>query len=103
MTEYGLWQPDTPAAPTTTTIWKIPLGIKDEQWIDVPMGAKALTVQRQGDTACLWVHVNPEAPVTRRPVYVYGTGNPIPDRPRQEYLGTVQDGYFVWHAFWGDY
>jgi len=84
----------------STTIWKIPLEVTDEQTVMIPTGAVPLTVQIQGDTLCLWVHVDPTLPKVERTIWVYGTGNPIPERPYQTYLGTVQDGYFVWHVHW---
>lgn len=85
-----------------TTIWKFPLAVADRQRIQMPKGAKVLTVQRQGDQACLWAIVNEQAETETRVFDVYGTGNPMPDLTDSEtrtYIGTFQVAFFVWHVF----
>lgn len=101
-----------------TTIWKYKLTYKlgaplEEQELEMPMGAAPLTVQMQEDALCLWAIVNPEAPKLNHKVYVFGTGGRLPDidptvthRYRhgyieRGYIGSVQDGPYVWHVFWG--
>lgn len=92
-------------------IYKYPLKITDEQSVDMPTGAKILSVQMQGKTLCLWASVNPENKQSKRTICIVGTGNPF-DEDRNVrlgtsegrgvgcvYLGTVQDQGFVWHVF----
>lgn len=88
-------------------IWKFPLEITDEQTVELPAGARLLTVQMQkqyGDrreTPCLWAIVDPEAPRVRLRFRIVGTGNPFPDAEDCSYLSTFQleDGALVFHVF----
>lgn len=83
------------------TIWKLTL-TKSEQTIELPQGAHVLTVREQGENICLWVKVNPAAPVCPRRFFVCGTGHDMPpEAARGEYLGTamLQGGGLVLHVF----
>lgn len=80
------------------TIWKFPLDITDRQKVEMPKFATLLSVQLQNGVACLWVEVDSEQPKERRTFAIYGTGNPIPNNPG-EYVGTFQQGPFVWHLY----
>lgn len=84
------------------TVWKFPLGIYDRQTVDVPRGAKALTVQMQGeDGPCLWVMVDANAPVLDTlDVRIHGTGHRF-DATGYTYVSTFQmyGGSLVFHAF----
>ena len=69
--------------------------------IMMPKGAKILTVMMQGDVFCLWAEVDQKAKLEERFIEKFGTGQEIPidmgiDR---SYIGTVQDGSFVWHFY----
>lgn len=68
--------------------------------LDMPDGAKVLTVQTQGDDVCLWALVEPNKPTTRRFFDVYGTGHQMPADPGA-YVATFQMGgsALVWHVF----
>lgn len=82
-------------------IWKWTLAVKDEQTIDMPMDAKILSVQMQGESPQVWALVNEHQPRKQgRRIAIYGTGNPIPDVPG-EYISTFQmhGGQLVFHAF----
>lgn len=84
-------------------IWKYPLEVIDLQIIAVPLGAKILTVQMQGDTCCLWALVDetePESHKVIKHIAIYGTGNPLPD-DTGTYIATFQmmGGSQVFHAF----
>ena len=84
------------------TIYKYPLELKDEQVILLPTGADILTVQAQMDHPCIWAMVNPTAPNDMAlTIRIFGTGHPIQDSDRLEYIGTFQiyDGRLVFHAF----
>lgn len=68
--------------------------------IDMPDGAKVLTVQMQREDVSLWALVEPHKPVGRRFFDVYGTGHPMPSDPG-DYVATFQmeGGALVWHVF----
>ena len=83
-----------------SAIWKYPLQVTDEQTIDMPSGAEALTVQVQNGTPCLWARVDPAAPTTPRKIITHGTGHPVPETTGR-YIGTYQidGGALVFHVF----
>lgn len=66
----------------------------------MPAGARILSVQMQSGRPYLWALVDDDAieTPTERALAVYGTGQPIDDDPGH-YVGTFQDGVFVWHVF----
>jgi hypothetical protein len=82
-------------------IWKYPLQITDNQTLLLPVGAKILAVQMQGEYPQLWALVDDMADDEEfRKIAIYGTGNPMPDNVG-EYITTFQShgGMFVWHVF----
>ena len=82
-------------------IWKVTLDVTDRQNINIPQGAKLLTVQvQEGRDPQLWFLCNENEPMSTRIIAIYGTGNPIPDDPG-EYISTFQEfnGELVWHVF----
>lgn len=83
------------------TIWKFPLAVMDAQPIRMPKGAKILTVQRQGEGACLWAMVDSGHDTELRVFEIHGTGNPIAVEMgiEQKYIGTFQSPPLVWHVF----
>ena len=105
-------------------IYKYPIEVKDLVEVEMPQGARILTVQVQvgqettevnpghgfgamkaygriTETVCLWAMSNTEESKTvRRMFRIYGTGKPIDEDPANlDYIGTVQTGSFVWHIF----
>ncbi len=88
-----------------TRIFKYLLAIEDEQTVEMPEGASPLTAQIQRsaemDGLFLWAVVNPDNPKRKYRVRIVGTGNPFDDAAFWfgGYVGTVQDGDFVWHVF----
>lgn len=79
-------------------IWKYPL-LDLNNVVEMPWKSQLLCVQMQGDTLTLWVLVNPDtARIEGRLIDIYGTGQNIPDDPGA-YLGSVQMGSLVFHAF----
>lgn len=87
-------------------VYKYPVQLSSSHFIlDLPLGAKVLTVQTQGDAASqhaqLWALVEKSKPTERRKFQVYGTGHDIPDGQELEYIGTYQQfiGDLVWHVF----
>lgn len=77
---------------------------KFEQKIEMPMGARILSVQNQLEHLTFWASVNPSERTVSRTFYVIGTGNDAPeddDRSYIMYRGTAQfmGGVLVLHVF----
>ena len=66
--------------------------------IMVPHYALVLTVQMQGRAICAWYLTNHPESEPKRRLYVFGTGQPVPDYVGR-YIATVQQGMWVWHYF----
>ena len=79
-------------------IWKWDLQVTDLQTVNVPIGAKLLTVQTQNSLPRLWALCNEQAPPRTRRIAMYGTGNTIESYPGT-YIATFQVGEFVFHVF----
>lgn len=84
-----------------TRIYKYELTITDVAVIEMPKGAKMLTVQMQHGVACVWAEVDVDAPKVRHAFRVLGTGHPADDVAEMPYLGTIQlhGGDLVFHVF----
>lgn len=80
------------------TIWKFPISIIDEQTVDMPIGAKILSVKMRDGTICIWAIVDTNAKNEQRKIGIVGTGN-LFWCFNCDFLGTVIDGPFVWHVF----
>lgn len=78
-------------------IWKFELGVGYTPR-QMPRGAKLRAVQMQGVVPTLWAEVDEAAPKATRVLCFYGTGHNMPADPGA-YVGTVQDGPFVWHLY----
>lgn len=82
------------------TIWKYPLPANDKFVVDLPKGAKVLSVQMQNDAPQMWVLVDSTAPKRTRNFYLAGTGERLPLVISQaEFIGTFQTDAMVWHLF----
>lgn len=81
-------------------VWKFPLQLAERQVIEMPVGAKLLTVQIQHDIPCIWALVDPAAPTTPLDIRTLGTGQAF-DAEDFKYIGTYQihGGGFVFHVF----
>ena len=83
-------------------VYKYPLELTDTQQIEMPDGARLLSVKNQQGTLCLWALVDPHAPMVKRTIYVLGTGHTRNDEVSAElFVGTVLMGWLVWHVFEG--
>jgi hypothetical protein len=83
------------------TVWTVPLWLNTTS-LDLPEGARVLTVQMQGDTPCLLVLVNPDARVVSYAVAIMGAGNiGPPSLASLPYAGTFQVSGLAWHVFIG--
>ena len=76
-------------------IWKFKVG----SIIEMPKGAEILTVKMQSSfDTCLWALVDSEKETEKREFEIIGTGQEF-DSDNRKYVGTWQDGPFVWHLF----
>ena len=80
------------------SIWKFPIVRTDEQKIEMPVGAKVLSVQMQNGIPCIWAIIDTDARIESRSIAVVGTGNPCWCFT-WAFIGTVADGDFMWHVF----
>lgn len=80
------------------TIYKYTLPLADATVLQMPDGAKVLSVQIQARQICLWAMVDPSHPLVGRSFSIRGTGQPIL-WDNDTYIGTVQLDGFVWHIF----
>lgn len=80
-------------------IWKHPLRFSGgEQLVRVmPVHSIPVHFGMQNGAPTLWCECDPEAPLEDRRFVVAGTGHPLPDNGM--YIGSCQDGAFVWHAY----
>ena len=83
------------------SIYKYPVWIADAQEINLPLGAKVLTVQAQGEAAYIWVLVDTEVETRPRRFLLRGTGHPMNGATAEHYIGTFQlrGGDLVFHLF----
>ncbi len=70
----------------------------------MPDGAEILSVGEQDNSLVVWAIVDQDAPKVTYQFAVYGTGQPLPldfdhNRKGNRFLGTVQQGPYVWHVF----
>lgn len=82
-------------------IFKYPISVRPRQVLIMPSGALLLAVQMQAETACIWAAVDPLNSNVDRIIYTRGTGHDLDERLAGSYLGTYQEGPFVWHVFDG--
>lgn len=83
------------------TIWKYSI-LPNMNTINVPSGAKPLSVAFQGQELMVWLLVDPDASKVDRTFAIYGTGHIIPEgREIGVFLGTTVHptfGYVI-HVF----
>ena len=83
-----------------TTIYKYPLSLQTTTELEMPVGAKILSIQMQGGLPTIWALVQEEARDETRTFLVFGTGGPLDDYVlTYPHIATVQDGSLVWHIF----
>lgn len=82
------------------TIWKYPLEVTNAQVLSMPIGAKILTVQTQGEIPCIWALVAESAPKTDRWIRIHETGHSIEADGELSYIGTFQlfNGSLIFHV-----
>ena len=67
--------------------------------VEMPIGAKILTIQDQNDRPYIWALVDIAAQCEFRNFTIVGTGYDFPEADDFTYINTIQDGPFVWHIF----
>lgn len=84
------------------TIWKFQIPVADDQTIEIPRGAIALSAHMQDNQICLWALVDDGAEKHSVPVHIRGTGHNCDGVPPRYFVGTVfpRPG-LVFHVFVG--
>ena len=82
------------------TIWKYSLEVKDVQKIEMPKGARLLSVAAQHGAPQLWAEIDPSAPMGEAEIVTIGTGFFI-DPTGLDFIGSYQlyGGSFVGHVY----
>ena len=82
------------------TIWKYTLGKRTSATLQMPLKAKILCVQVQGNEPMIWAEVDDSLPMENRVFLTIGTGWPIEEQDKT-YVGTyqLQGGALVFHVF----
>lgn len=84
------------------TIWKFECKVEDRFTLEMPEGARILSLQTQGQVPCLWALVDTDTPLEKRYFRLLGTGHPVDfSVPRHVFHGTFQlfGGSLVFHLF----
>lgn len=84
----------------TQVIWKAVLEATSFQEIKVPQGTVFLCAGEQYEDICVWYRCDPEAPLVKRSLYIYGTGHEM-ELTDIHYLGTTSlaGGKLIFHVF----
>lgn len=83
-------------------IFKYKASLFDSFILEMPEGAKILSVQTQNNIPFIWALVNPSAPLRKRTFRLAGTGHEIRETLKQlDFIDTFQmaDGRLVFHVF----
>ena len=67
--------------------------------VEMPIGAKILTIEDQDGRLHIWAIVDTDAESEFRYFAIVGTGQDFPEADDYTYINTIQDGPFVWHIF----
>lgn len=82
------------------TIFKYRLLISDRQVVNLPRGATILSAGLDpAGELCLWAAVDTDNPKQPREILIFGTGHLLPDIVTLRFIGTVNQGPFMWHVF----
>ena len=83
-------------------VYKYSIPINDYFNLDLPIGARILSVQTQGKQPQMWVLVNPEEPTEKRLFRLIGTGHYSEELPDElTFIDTFQlyGGALIFHVF----
>jgi hypothetical protein len=69
--------------------------------IEMPAGSIIRHLALQNDQPHIWVEVDIDKEPVQRLFFVAGTGHLLPEHPdyQNNYIGTYQQGAFVWHVY----
>ena len=83
------------------TIWKFPVPQADEFVVEMPRGARFLSLQVQHERPQMWFLLDPEAEKVKRRFVISGTGHPVDQPELLTHLGSFQlfGGELVVHLF----
>lgn len=80
------------------TIYKYPIKITGVQEIRLPLGRVLHVGLDPTGQPCIWAEVDTDCSPIVMPVYIVGTGNPMPEHPT-DHIGSFVMGPFVWHVY----
>jgi hypothetical protein len=83
-------------------VYKYDLPLDDYVIVEMPTGAKILSVHEQWGKAWLWALIDPaEARTTKRALRIVGTGHTMEYTDQFAFIGTVHlsGGLLVFHVF----
>lgn len=80
------------------TIWKFPLSMGVTE-VRMPIDAEVACFEFQDGVPCIWAIVDPDVLKLPRRFQIFGTGHQLPPVDEACYVGTQQQGVFVWHLF----
>jgi hypothetical protein len=67
--------------------------------VEMPIGAKILSIQYQNNRPYIWALVDTDVECEFRYFALVATGEDFPEADDFTYINTIQDGPFVWHIF----
>lgn len=82
------------------TIYKYQLHKMKVMPMEVAKPLQFLTIQIQQGVPTFWIIADTDAPKEVWNIHCYGTGWEIEYKESLIYLGTVQEGSYVWHYFY---
>lgn len=85
-------------------VWKFPTplhALDDVIEVDMPAGAKVLSVVNQREQLCIYAECDPQAPLKKRKFRVAGTDHPLEQRVNRRFIGTAvfKGGDLVFHVY----
>lgn len=84
------------------SIWKFTPAMRDYSIVQMPKGARILSVGNKNETLCVWALVETSAPMVERTFRIAGTGHPVNyDVTPEMFVGTAmfESGRLVFHVF----
>lgn len=88
-----------------SAMWKFPLNLHLQEFtlnlhlqeFKMPKDAEVAYFDFQDAAPCIWAIVDPMREKETRRFQIFGTGHDLPEHAC--YVGTAQQGPFVWHLF----
>lgn len=83
------------------TIYKYTVDLSHLTGLALPPSAKVLRFGTQEGDMFIWVELDTQEPTEERFFQIIGTGHPLPELEGRiaEYVGTADQGPFVWHLY----